>query len=182
MYILCSILVCGTNMKVCQHFLPLLALHALEPRMETTVESYSQKILDHNVAQISINVGDGTVSVRNVDVSPAGKYEQICGYADAPDAEEPGSLLVHFPNAPAGSYWILDTDYENYASVYSCQSILGLFQIEYGWLLLRDLNTSEDIIAKGREAFTKNGLDISKYELVNHENCQYDLPDVPPCN
>ena len=126
--------------------------------------------------------GDGTVSVRNVDVSPAGKYEQICGYADAPDAEEPGSLLVHFPNAPAGSYWILDTDYENYASVYSCQSILGLFQIEYGWLLLRDLNTSEDIIAKGREAFTKNGLDISKYELVNHENCQYDLPDVPPCN
>ena len=46
--------------------------------------------------------GDGTVSVRNVDVNTKGTYEQICGYAEAPDPNEPGSLLVHFPNAPAG--------------------------------------------------------------------------------
>ena len=44
-YIFCSILVCGTNMKVCQHFLPLLALHALEPHMETTVREMSTKII-----------------------------------------------------------------------------------------------------------------------------------------
>ena len=45
MYILCSILVCGTNMKVCQHFLLLLALHALEPRMETTVRKMTTTII-----------------------------------------------------------------------------------------------------------------------------------------
>ena len=38
-------MVCGTNMKVCQHFLPLLALHALEPHMETTVRKMSTKII-----------------------------------------------------------------------------------------------------------------------------------------
>ena len=42
--------------------------------------------------------GDGTVSVRNVDVSPTGTYEQICGYADIPDPSHPGELKVglHF--------------------------------------------------------------------------------------
>ena len=42
--------------------------------------------------------GDGTVSVRNVDVSPSGKYEQICGYAEIPDPSHPGELKVclHF--------------------------------------------------------------------------------------
>ena len=38
--------------------------------------------------------GDGTVSVRNVDVSPSGKYEQICGYAEIPDPSHPGELKV----------------------------------------------------------------------------------------
>ena len=39
------------------------------------------------------------MSVRNVDVSPSGKYEQICGYADIPDPSHPGELkvcLLHF--------------------------------------------------------------------------------------
>ena len=42
--------------------------------------------------------GDGTVSVRNVDVSTSGSYEQICGYAEIPDPSHPGDLLVclHF--------------------------------------------------------------------------------------
>ena len=40
-------------------------------------------------------------------LSSKGTYEQICGYANAPDPNEPGSLLVHFPNAPAGIMTIL---------------------------------------------------------------------------
>ena len=82
----------------------------------------------------------------------------------------------------SGSYWLIDTDYDNYASVYSCQSILGLFEIEYAWVLVRNTQTSEDIVTKAREAFTKNGLDISKFEIVSHENCEYDRPDIPSCN
>merc|ERR1712142_647697 len=39
----------------------------------------------------------GKVSVRNVAVTPAGAFDEICGYADVPNPSYPGELLVHFP-------------------------------------------------------------------------------------
>ena len=39
---------------------------------------------------------------------------------------EPGRLAVKFPNFPAGDYLVLDTDYENYAAVFSCSERQGL--------------------------------------------------------
>ena len=69
------------------------------------------------------------MSVRNVDVNPSGKYEQICGYSYQDAQHYPGdggALLVHLEGTPVdSSYWLLDSDYHNYASVYSCFSILG---------------------------------------------------------
>ena len=143
--------------------------------------------------------GDGTVSVRNVDVSPSGAYEQICGYAEIPDPSHPGELKVclqflftfclliffspkkvHFPFAPAGDYWLIGTDYENYASVYACQSLL-VFKIEFAWVLVRDPNPSEEILEKARNEFRKNGIETN-FELISQKDCVYDRPDVPSCN
>jgi len=43
-----------------------------------------------------------------------------------------------FLSAPApGSYWLLDTDYTSFASVYSCDEFAGN-KLEYGWLLTRE--------------------------------------------
>merc|ERR1711874_566849 len=111
--------------------------------------------------------GDGSVSVRNVDVSPSGKYEQICGYAEIPDPSHPGELKVYFPFAPAGDYWILGTDYENYASVYYCQSLL-VFKIEFAWVLVRDPNPSEEILEmnSGKMALKLN-LRLSAKQIVS---------------
>merc|ERR1711997_1372050 len=91
---------------------------------------------------------DGTVSVRNVSVKPDGKtFDQIGGFY------------------PAGDYWVLDTDYDNYASVYACQSILGLFKFEYAWILVRDPNNvSDETRNKALEAFTRNNIDTSAFE------------------
>merc|ERR1711936_912034 len=125
--------------------------------------------------------GDGTVSVRNVDVSPSGSYEQICGYAEIPDPSHPGDLLVYFPFAPASDYWIIGTDYENYASVYSCVSLL-VFKIEFAWVLVRDPNPSEEILEKARNEFRKNGITTTTFEKISQKDCVYDRPDVPSCN
>ena len=65
-----------------------------------------------------------------------------------------GQLVVYALDgapAPLGlgwPYWILDTDYENYASVYSCATfgIAGL-KYEYAWLFTRDPVPSDETVS-----------------------------------
>lgn len=45
-----------------------------------------------------------------------------------------------------GPYWILDTDYDNYAFVYSCKEIFGLYHTEFFWILTREKNPSQKIV------------------------------------
>ena len=129
----------------------------------------------------SLTTENGTISVRNVDYTPTGKYQQICGFADIPDPKVPGSLEVHFPLAPKGQYLILDTDYQHYSVVYSCASVFGI-KVEFAWILVRDVKMGATYSRKAEGVLTKNKIDASKLELVPHKNCIYDNPDVPPCN
>ena len=50
-----------------------------------------------------------------------------------------------FP-APGGSYIVLGTDYESYASVYSCDIVFGK-KTFYIWLLTRDQFPSSDTVS-----------------------------------
>jgi hypothetical protein len=128
-----------------------------------------------------ILLDDGSISVRNVAFSPENEFTQICGYADVPDVSEPGALSVHFPGAPAGSYWVIGTDYENYASIYSCKSFL-VFNLEYSWVLVRDpANVTPEIKQAALKAFTDNGLSLDNFEDTVQSNCTYEDPNVPPC-
>ena len=129
----------------------------------------------------SLTAENGTISVRNVDYTPTGKYQQICGFADIPDPKVPGSLEVHFPLAPKGQYLILDTDYQHYSVVYSCASVFGI-KVEFAWILVRDVKMGATYSKMAEEVLSKNKIDASKLELVPHKNCIYDNPDVPPCN
>jgi apolipoprotein D and lipocalin family protein len=54
---------------------------------------------------------DGRIGVRNTCRNPDGtEKSQINGFAEVPDPNAPGKLLVYF-NAPFGApYWVLDLD------------------------------------------------------------------------
>ena len=61
-------------------------------------------------------------------------YEEICGYARQPNADE-GALAVTFfansglvPETEEPNYHILATDYVSYSTVYSCTPILGFMR------------------------------------------------------
>ena len=41
---------------------------------------------------------------------------------------------------------ILDTDYENFAAVYSCIDFPVVGKFEYAWVLTRDTNPSEETV------------------------------------
>ena len=61
------------------------------------------------------------LSVRNVAIRVGNtEFSQVCGYAWQYEMDKnPGKLLVEFhPGSPPGTYWILGTDYDNYACVY----------------------------------------------------------------
>lgn len=54
------------------------------------------------------------------------KAQTIQGYARLTGGPTEGRLGVVFPNMPFASeapYWVLDTDYDNFAVVYSCTNI-----------------------------------------------------------
>merc|ERR1712213_48082 len=127
---------------------------------------------------------DGTVGVLNRAIKPDGEtYTEICGYADVPDPSKPGELLVHFPFSPAGDYWLLDTDYENFASVYACTDVLGIIKIEFAWILVRDPNNvSYEVMNQALDAYKSQNLNTENFLPVSQQGCTYENPSgADPC-
>jgi len=128
------------------------------------------------------------VTVRNVAINPKGNFDEICGHAVQPNAFV-GELVVIFPPpAQPGDYLLLDTDYDNFASVWSCAtfSIPGMDKelIEKNaWILVRDpANVAPEIMVKAYQAFTNQGLDVSGFMAVSQEGCTYEDPEgAAPC-
>lgn len=124
--------------------------------------------------------GDGTVSVHNVVTKEGKSPNEICGYATIPDIDnEPGRLAVYFPDVPvAGDYRILDTDYENWAAVYSCSNfdIFGLFR--YTYLLTRSQSRNESAIAEAKEVYKNQGVPMDKFVVFpSGPDCSYEVPN-----
>ena len=62
-------------------------------------------------------------------------------------------------------YWILDTDYESYASVYSCASfgLTGL-KYEYAWLFTRDPVPSDEAVSVTQGAPLQRRISLFAFE------------------
>jgi hypothetical protein len=54
---------------------------------------------------------------------------------------------VTFPLKPPGSYNLLDTDYDNFAAIYSCSNVPGLGKFEYGWVLTRSRTPTPEVVS-----------------------------------
>ena len=141
-------------------------------------------MVSQDIKLFSIITDYNQVSVRNTAITAAGKFDEICGYADVPNPELPSELQVHFPFAPAADYWVLDTDYDNFASVYACVDVLGIIHIEFAWVLVRDPNAvTYELMERALNAYTSQNLSIDNFLPVSHENCgDYENPSgADPC-
>ena len=91
--------------------------------------------------------------------------------------KQPNKLLVKFPNSwRAGKYDVWTTDYENYAVVYSCTSIIPyIFKIEFIWILSRQPVMSEitwdKLIAELK--LDSNVSSLNDFEKTKQRNCTY---------
>ena len=59
----------------------------------------------------------------------------------------PGELMVYFYGSP-GDYWVLDTDFDSFSSVYSCTEGLvdGVVKYEYAFILTREKYPSNETV------------------------------------
>ncbi|XP_055978016.1 apolipoprotein D [Sorex fumeus] len=117
---------------------------------------------------------NGNIKVINQEMRPDGTLNHLEGEAIQSNLTEPAKLGVKFfwlmPWAP---YWVLATDYENYALVYSCTTILWLFHADYVWILGRSPYLSPKTIAYLKDILTTNHIDIQKMTTTDQVNCPY---------
>uniref|UniRef100_A0A674E5K4 Uncharacterized protein n=1 Tax=Salmo trutta TaxID=8032 RepID=A0A674E5K4_SALTR len=70
-----------------------------------------------------------------------------------------------FTFLPYSPYWIISTDYENSALVYSCTDVLRLFHMDIAWILGRT----------PREIFTSSNIDVSRMVTSRQQGCDKTL-------
>lgn len=122
---------------------------------------------------------DGSVLVYNTEVINQ-ELDSITGSAVLATTDGSGKLLVTFPTTDVASeYWILDTDYDSYALVYSCQNITNDRRRVWSWKMSRNNTlTSEAETAINQVVSTVNVLNDRYYQTVNRtDNGCFYYPD-----
>lgn len=98
------------------------------------------------------------------------------GYAYVPDPTEPNKLTVNLPVSLAnstlfynnGNYQVIDTDYKQYALVYSCTPIpLINEKDEIVWILSRSKKLDAGIVTKLKEKISSMGLPTKPFVVVD---------------
>ena len=109
---------------------------------------------------------------------------------------------MHFYGNP-GDYWILDTDFTSFSSVYSCSTVAGVARYELAFVLTRDRFPSNATvresyhrgkkymqrwtigmnhglpafqIEKALDAFNRNNLTLDWYPIPQFDDCLNDPP------
>ena len=139
-------------------------------------------------ANYSLN-DDGNIAVHNneyVESKKGGSWGGAVGVATVVDpSKDEGYLTVKFNIfAPAGDYKVVETDYESYTVIYTCFGLPSLVNIEYAWILTRDLYPSDEVMDK---AYAAIAAKLPKYDirdlkaypqgagaLSTGEDCPYD--------
>ncbi|CAD7945813.1 unnamed protein product [Amoebophrya sp. A120] len=107
------------------------------------------------------------LKVENSDLQPVDKTDPASklhrvtleGKARKPKDSTEGVLQVKIGNAPFwGDYQVIDTDYENYALIYSRVSFLGITFKEFAWVLERAENPTTKEKAEQRVQMLIDGV------------------------
>lgn len=115
---------------------------------------------------------DGTVKVHNAELLANGKINSIQGVATVRNSSQPAILDVgFFKGVPDAPYWVLSTDYQTYALVYSCSNYFGLFHIDFAWILARSRALTEDVVDQLHEKLAAAGVNVKRLTVSDQTGC-----------
>ncbi|XP_066478651.1 apolipoprotein D isoform X2 [Tiliqua scincoides] len=119
---------------------------------------------------------DGKVKVLNKELLLDGTVNQIEGEAFPADRNEPAKLQVKFNwFMPAAPYWVISTDYENYSLVYSCTAFLGLFHVDYAWIMARTPQLHPETVEHLKNILQSYGISTARMRPTEQMNCPPNL-------
>ncbi|KAK9869272.1 hypothetical protein WA026_003025 [Henosepilachna vigintioctopunctata] len=109
-----------------------------------------------------------------------GKLTRKVTYMDgyATPTGEPGEgkflFLFKFPLPLNGPYWVLETDYDSYAVMWSCSQAIG-FNSRLAWILTRARNFTQETLDKAYSVLDKNRLSKRLLRKMDQTGCpKYD--------
>ncbi|XP_026497104.1 apolipoprotein D-like [Vanessa tameamea] len=120
---------------------------------------------------------NGVISVVNKQISSfTGMKSEIEGEAMQVSRSDEGKLSVRFPSLPinmAAPYWVVDTDYDNFALVWSCYEF-GVFHTRNAWILTRERDPPVETLEKAYAAADKNNINRAYFLRTDQKNCTDD--------
>lgn len=123
---------------------------------------------------------EGVIRVVNAGVynGPFNRVNSINGWATIPDPTEKAKLSVNFFTSlrdaqdADSNYWVLDTDYDTYTTVHSCNhNEEENSHIMSNWILTRSHDPEESIIDTALEVFNKFGINLDAFVDTMKNDC-----------
>uniref|UniRef100_A0A2K5W6E0 Apolipoprotein D n=1 Tax=Macaca fascicularis TaxID=9541 RepID=A0A2K5W6E0_MACFA len=120
---------------------------------------------------------NGKIKVLNQELRPEGLVGGCLGHPSCVvlrfllPSPSNNAASLWFSVMPLAPYWVLATDYENYALVYSCVSIINLFRVDYAWILARNRHLPSETVDFLKNILTSNNIDVKKMTVTDQENC-----------
>ncbi|XP_071958741.1 apolipoprotein D-like [Antedon mediterranea] len=73
---------------------------------------------------------------------------------------------------PVMSFEVMDTDYNHYALIHSCNEYLwGTVSMQFNWIFSRKDTVPETVMNNLMYRFNKAGIDVSQFEYTEQDDC-----------
>ncbi|XP_064074025.1 uncharacterized protein LOC113399468 [Vanessa tameamea] len=150
------------------------------------IESYPEpsQVGECNDATYSLSADGSTVDVYNTQVRNQ-QLDTINGTAVVASNDGSAKLLVYFPGtATPAPYWVLDTDYDSFALVYSCRNLDNNRRRVTSWKLSRTSQLTANAVERINQVVNRiNVLNSRYYARVDQSDAAcfyYPSPSVGP--
>ncbi|XP_053635312.1 crustacyanin-C1 subunit [Cherax quadricarinatus] len=85
-------------------------------------------------------------------------------------------LTIDYENSWAAPYVILDTDYTNFACIYSCHSYNFDYYSDFAFIFTRSPSLADKFVKRCEAAFKSINVDTSRFiKTVQGSSCNYDV-------